>query len=236
MIFEKTYLSRVFEHAVNRDWIRKNPVKKATVLHKAKKKPSDISLRSFTKAEVAILIETAATIGKGLKSLGNCTWQEVLTFFFKTGLWENELLNLQWSDVYWNEGEFGAISLNSKDYTENISLVDYPEAMEIIQEHMQGKKNDDNIFTAEDVDNLRLSLFPIRAKSSLTALKCKDIKFENGSISIERNMAWQPKASTGFVPLSRDARALLENIAAKHGKSGFVFASPNGGRIRTNLW
>jgi len=122
LIFEKTYLSRVFEHAVNRDWIRKNPVKKATVLHKAKKKVSDVSLRSFTKEEVASLIEAAAKVGNGLKSLGNCTWQEVLTFFFKTGLRENELLNLQWSDVYWNEGEFGAISLTSKDYMETSAL------------------------------------------------------------------------------------------------------------------
>ena len=235
LIFEKTYLSRVFEHAVNRDWIRKNPVKKATVLHKAKKKPSDVSLRSFTKEEVGILIETAGKVGKGLKSLGNCTWQDVLTFFFKTGLRENELLNLQWSDVYWNEGEFGAISLNSKNYTENISLTDYPKAMEIIQEHMQGKRDDDVIFSAEAVNKLRLSLFPIRAKASLAALKCRDIKSENGSLFIERTMAWQPKASTGFVPLSRDARALLEKIAAKYGKSGFVFASPNGGKIRTNL-
>ena len=235
LVFEKTYLSRVFEHAVTRDWIRKNPVKKSTVLKNIKKKQTDISLRSFTRDEVSRLIAAAATIGQSLRSLGNCTWQEVLSFFFMTGLRENELLNLQWSDVYWNESEFGAISLTTKDFIESISLEEYEDAAEIIQEHMKNKGKKDAVFTPDELSHVQVSIFPIRSKTALAELKCEDIKTENGIMSIVRKVSWLPKASTGFVPLSKNARAILDTLADRTGKKGFVFASINGGKIRTNL-
>lgn len=235
LVFEKSYLSSVFDYAVKREWIKSNPFKSSIFrIKKSKSKSSDISLRSFTKEEMLLLIEAAANINNH-KSFGNCTWQEVLTFFFKTGLRENELLNLQWSDIDWAKGNYGVINLDAKEYVETLKLDDYPEAISILKQHIQNKCDDDLVFEADELEQLPIYSFPFRSHKTFLNLRCKNIKLDEKTSSIENHIFWEPKASTGYVPLSLGMNTLLKSIAKKSVTDGFVFSSHVGGRIRTQL-
>ena len=232
--FEKTFLSHAFDYAVSKGVRVNNPVTEVKTFTKHSTE-SDIGFRSFYEHEIPALLDAADKIRSQSAVFGNCTMREILEFLLLTGLRENELLHLQWTDVLWDETQNGCITIEPKRYIETMSIPLSHAAYPIFSLAIKGKQPRDFVFSSEELKKLSLNHLPIRRIEILSALKCADIQMGVDSLTISFAVAWKPKGKSGRVPLTQNARQILDAIAARKGTEGYVFQGRNGGKIQAKL-
>lgn len=244
---EKEYLRKIFQrYAVDKQLISNNPFCKTIIKEKKYiSENSTITGKYFEKDEVRMLLAAAVEIDDTLRAFGNCKWSEVLEFYFLTGLRENELIHLSWSNVkretktivvdgLEKEKVITTLNIDRIHTTEELTISN-SEVIDKFKQYVEGKVN--YIFTKQDLSDksFKINSLPIRTKNDLLNLKVSDIMFHDDKMIIKNIVKWQPKGAAGAITLNDRAVEILETIEKRTPKKTFVFSGANGGRIKTNF-
>lgn len=229
--FERNALYSMFKEAAKRNLIRQNPFQDVK-----SKKPSRQEVATahhpLTEAEEAALLQAAKSFDGQTKEKGNPSFFDLFFFLVKTGLRENELRNLEWTDIDWHNG---VIRIGTKKVfeTRTISIPNF--AVDGLRRRVRGKQPQDSVFLdSKDVLSFGFRL-AIRTMPELLALTVQDVDIPNRVIKMTREYTWLPKATNGKVPMCEGVRTLLRRLEENH-TSNFVFAHHDGGACRVDIW
>jgi integrase len=230
LLFELEALRSLFREARKRDLVDANPFEQIKI-----KKPTREQVaaghRILNEKEIEALLKTATQVDEGTKD-GNARLTDLLLFMLRTGMREGEVRVLEWSDVDFSEG---LIHVKPKRIIETrqtpIPLRALPKLRKILKE----KALDAPAFTPEEARTVKAGLF-VRRSEDLLGLKAGDIDLEKRTLTLTREWAWKPKASSGSVPMAPSVRALLERLQKEQsGRSPFVFDHRDGGPCRIDI-
>jgi integrase len=229
--FERNALCSMFREAVKRNLTRQNPFQDVK-----SKKPSRQEVATahhpLTEAEEVALLQAAKAFDGQTKETGNPSYFDLFFFLVKTGLRENELRNLEWTDIDWHND---VIRIGTKKVfeTRTISIPSF--AVDGLRRRVRDKQPHDSVFVdSKDVRSFGFRL-AIRTMPELLALKVQDVDIRNRVIKMTREYTWLPKATNGKVPMCEGVRTLLRRLEENH-TSNFVFAHHDGGACRVDIW
>lgn len=229
--FEREILYSVFKEAVKRGLTQKNPFQDVKM-----KKPSCQEIAAghnpLPQDQASALLRAIKTLDENKKNHNNPSLSDIFFFFLNTGLRDDELRKLEWTDIDWANG---IIHVKEKQVIEKRTISIPVSAIEGLKRRIQNKKPDDNVFEdTKDVLSFGIRL-AIRTMPELLALKVQDVDIPNRVIKMTRNYTWGPKATHGKVPMNEGVRDLLQRLEDKH-TSNFIFAHHDGGSCRVDIW
>jgi len=229
VLFDRETLFQLFDEAVRRDLIRKNPF---SDIHPPK--PTIHEVRAVhhpltIEEEDALLLAAKELDRDGTDSGGMC-FHNIVLFLVKTGLREDELSTLEWSDIDWKDG---LIHIKEK-FVEETRIVPIPPLIIApIKKLMAGKSPDDPLFTDDDVEAFAGRLH-IRGKAEMLSIKVGEVDLTSLNIVAKRSYTWRPKGTNGAVPMCAAVRNLLERMLVQK-TTNFIFAHSDGGPCRMKL-
>ena len=228
--FERAVLKQLFESAVEAELIAKNPF--ADVEAPAPKLDEiRAAHHPLNEDEAQKLITAAEQLDRKRGKSGDARLADIVQLMLLTGLREEELRLLEWSDVNQKEG---SIKLQTKPVRE-VRRVSIPaNLLPHLKKLAADKPPEASLFpSAAAVGRLGHRL-AIRTQTDLLALKVKDLDLTAGVINLVKEFTWQPKATQGVVPLCAKAKALLKRLEAEK-RGQFVFGHHDGGSCRLRL-
>lgn len=162
----------------------------------------------------------------------NASFYDVFLFFLKTGLRENELRLLEWTDVDWDRG---LLHVREKDVTETRTIDVPPSVVDRLKRLVTEREPDVPLFQTEDELASFLGVLAIRERDALRGIVVGDVDLAKLTITTTRTFKWKPKATQGDVPMCKIVRKMLTRLQ-KTKRSNFVFAHRDGGSCRLQLW
>jgi len=230
MRMERDCLAGLFKEAVKRKLIHENPF--ADV--KAPKPTHDqitAAHRILSSAEAKSLVETARKFDAQARQSQNAKFADILLFMLRTGMRDDEVRHLEWTDLDFDQA---LIHVRLKHVVETRQGPIPSTAIRKLGRLMKGKKPSDPVFASErEASSVRLFL---QAMDDLLTLPCSAVDLDAARITFTTQYDWQPKASSGTVPMCKTVTALLLRIKKESaGVGNFVFAHHDGGRCRLHL-
>jgi integrase len=184
----------------------------------------------LTVEEEAALLRAASEVDTKMPDKGNPRFRDIVLFLLKTGLRDDELCNLEWSDLDWEDG---LIKIAKKNVEETRSIPIAPSLVRDFEKRLNGKQPGEAIFSADDIEAFSGRLH-IRGKEALLTIKAGEVDLPNLRIVARRSFVWTPKGTDGVVPMCAAIRSLLERLA-RDKTSNFIFAHRDGGACRVKL-
>lgn len=225
---DRVILSQLFNAAVRSKLIAENPFRdvKAEMpkLDEIREKHHPLS-----EAEAASLLVAAEKVGTDAAKPGVARFHDIVFFMLYTGMRENEVQMLEWSDILWDRG---VVRVRAKSSVTETRTIPIPAGAEPrLAELLKGKQADASLF--RDSDEIRRCgvHLGIRRKGDLLLLKAGDVDITHGVVRFSKTFAWRPKASQGDVPMCKGVQDLLTRLKAE-ATSNFVFAHHDGGSSR----
>lgn len=229
VLFDRETLFQLFKEAVRRELIKRNPF---ADIHP--KKPTIHEVRAvhhpLTVEEEAALLAAAGGIDGAMPDNGNPKFRDIVLFLVRTGLRDDEMCNLEWSDIDWGDN---LINVRLKQVEESRSIAIPSSLAPALKKRMRRKSPGDPVFAERDLEEFAGRL-PIRGRDELLAIKVGEVDLPGLKIVARRSYTWKPKGTNGAVPMCREVRALLERMAGRR-SSNFVFPHRDGGRCRMDL-
>ena len=229
VLFDRETLFQLFKEAVRRDLIKKNPFED---IHP--KKPTIHEVRAvhhpLTIEEEAALLVAAAKIDSTMPNSGNPKFYDIVLFLVQTGLRDDEMCNLEWTDI---DLKGNSIQVRQKQVEATRTIPIPPSLVPALKKRLLGKLPSAPVFTDEDVDKFTGRLH-IRNRAELLAIKVEEVDLDNLKIVARRSYTWKPKGTNGVVPMTKVVRSLLERLAENR-TSNFVFPHRDGGPSRMDI-
>ena len=229
VLFDRETLFQLFKEAVRRDLIKQNPF---ADIHP--KKPTIHEVRAvhhpLTIEEEDALLVASTTIDDTMPDSGNPRFHDIVLFLVKTGLRDDEMCNLEWTDIDWKDG---LISVRLKQVEEARTISIPTPLVPALRKRLRRKSPGESVFTDGDIDAFAGRLY-IRGKAELLAIKVGEVDLANLKIVARRSYIWKPKGTNGAVPMCKEVRGLLEGLAERKA-SNFVFPHRDGGPCRMVL-
>ena len=224
-------LRQLFGEAVNQRLLSINPFSKVKV---PKPKTNEIAAKHhpLSEAEEKAFLKAVTEMDKERKCQDDARCFDVFLFLLKTGLRENEVRYLEWSDVDWDRG---LIHIREKNVVETRTVLIPPSVTDRVKRLIAGREPTDLLLRDdENVSEFTGVLF-IREQDALRSIKVGDVDLENQRITTTRRFRWSPKATQGDVPMCKTVAKMLARLM-KSKTSNFVFAHRDGGSCRLQLW
>jgi len=227
--FEKDTLKQIFRFAIKKKLVEFNPFEDVKAARPNRKEMA-AKHRPLSKLEESALLKAAASVESGSEA-GNAKFVDIVEFLLKTGERLNEMVNLEWTDVNWEDG---VISVDEKQVTEKRTVSIPPKAIKQVKDLIAKKEPEDRMFATEKSLNDFGVCLDIREKDALMNIKVGEVDLEKAVIATSRTFTWHPKGSEGEIPMCDSVRGLLERLKTSN-KSNFVFAHHDGGRCRLDV-
>lgn len=227
---ERETLFQMFGEAVRRELIKQNPFAGVRP-----KKPSVHEVAAvhhpLTVEEEAALLHAAGDVDRARADKGNPSLRDMVLFMVRTGLREDEMRHLEWTDIDWRE-ECIQVRQKRVEVTRTMPI---PESVvPNLRRQLAGKGPDDPVFqNEEDITAFRYRLY-VRRKPDMLAIKAGEVDVPGRRIVTRRSYMWQPKGTNGVVPMCMAVRELLARLAERKTCS-FVFPHQDGGPFRIKL-
>lgn len=228
--YEREILFQMFKEAVKRELIKHNPFADVRP-----KKPSRQEVASahhpLSVEEENRLLNAARELDSGKADDDNPAFRDIVFFLVRTGLREDEMRNLEWTDIDWAEG---LIHVRQKIVHETRTISIPKSAVAGLKRRLKGKMASDPVFEdKDDIESFGVRL-NIRGVQALLALKVSDVDLPNLRITTNMSYSWKPKGTNGVVPMCSAVRELLDELF-KCRTSNFVFAHRDGGACRVDI-
>ena len=228
--YEREILFQMFKEAAKREMIKHNPFADVRP-----KKPSRQEVASahhpLSVEEESRLLNAARELDSAKTDEDNPSFRDIVFFLVRTGLREDEMRNLEWTDIDWADG---LIHVRQKVVHETRTIPIPESAVAGLRRRLKGKVSTDPVFDDEgDIESFGVRL-NIRGIQALLAIKLADVDLANRRISTSRSYSWKPKGTNGVVPMCAAVRDLLTNLSKKK-TSNFVFAHRDGGACRVDI-
>ena len=231
--FEIVVIKALFKDALERELIDKNPAHHL----KSIPKPDRDTLRSkhnpLEDDQIKDLLLAAQQLDEQLPPNSNAKLYDLFLFFIGTGMREDEVCMLEWSDIDFNRG---LIKVDKKTVHE-VRTAHLPRAhLSRLKKIAKDKSPDMPLFDSEQqIAKLGIKLF-IRESDELRKLTAGCINWKSGIITSKTVHEWRPKGRQGAVPISAQIKSLLLRLHEQtHQRSNFVFAHHDGGRCRIKI-
>lgn len=220
----------MFKEAAKRELIKNNPF--------ADVRPKKPSRQEVASAHHPLSVEEENRLLNAARELDtvktdddNPSFRDIVFFLVRTGLREDEMRNLEWTDIDWAEG---LIHVRQKTVHETRTIPIPKSAVAGLRRRLKGKASTDPVFDDEgDIESFGVRL-NIRGKQALLALKLADVDLSNRRIITSRSYSWKPKGTNGVVPMCSAVRELLDELF-KRKTSNFVFSHRDGGSCRVDI-
>ena len=228
--FEREILFQIFKEAAKRELIKHNPFADVRP-----KKPSTHEIAAvhhpLTVDEEAALLRAAEELDRSRSDTDNPRFHDMVLFLVSTGLREDEMRHLEWTDIDWKEE---LICVRQKRVEETRVVPIPATAVPGLRKRIAGKAPQDPVFRDEkDIATFGVRL-NIRDKLEMLAMKVGEVDLKARRIATVRAYSWKPKGTNGVVPMCATVRSLLTGLAER--KTGnFVFAHRDGGACRVDL-
>ncbi len=227
---ERAVLSQLFREAVRRKLISENPFDSVRT-----KKPGineTIAVHHpLTVHEEQALLKAAAEFDADRLDKDNPRLCDILLFLIKTGLRLDEMINLVWTDVDFEER---LIHIREKQIVETRTVPLSESVLLKLTEHLKGRNPGDLVFQDEkEIQAFGLRL-KIREPNVLLGLRVEEVDLAKRDITTQRRYAWKPKGTQGVVPMCAIIYEMLKGM--KEASTGnYVFSHFDGGRCRMRL-
>jgi len=230
---EIQFLKGVLKHAVEREWLAKEPkLDKIATVKRRKGQPSEAS-RILGDDELALIFNSAREYDKA--HIGNYAYpnmfEAIIQMYLYTAFRHEEGQFLEWSDIDFNAE---TIKMRKKQVLCKRTLKLTSKAWEFIQTHINP---DHNKQAFKDDKKLLFDLgykIGLRAYDKLLSIKGKDFNQDNLTLDYTEVIDWQPKASEGIIPMHPKLKETLQNLHIQK-ISNFVFPDKNGGYWRFDM-
>ena len=230
MRMERDCLAGLFKEAVRRKLIAENPFETIKV-----SKPSRDEVAAahhiLSEREIRGLILAAGRLDDETGDKANAGFRDIVEFMLRTGLRDDEVRHLEWTDVEFDEE---LIHVRPKRVVETRTGPIPEKAVRKLARLLRDKTPAAPVFSTER-DFQGMTLF-VRKKADLLSITCSAVDMESRRIVFTKEYDWRPKASSGSVPMGRITTQLLSAIKSQRGDfSNFVFAHHDGGSCRMKL-
>lgn len=228
--FEREILFQMFKEAAKRDLIKRNPFEDVRP-----KKPSVHEIAAahhpLTVEEEAALLKAAEELDRTRVDPENPKFHDIVLFLVRTGLREDEMRQLEWTDVDWKEG---LIRIRQKQVEETRCVVIPEPAVAGLRKRLANKAPDDTLMRNDEEITAFGARLLIRGKGDMLAIKAGEVNLKAREIVTKRSYVWKPKGTNGVVPMCAAVKNLLLGLLEKR-TSNFVFAHRDGGSCRIDL-
>lgn len=230
--FELTLLKQCFREAVEEQFLPVNPCIKVFKFFFLEKERSRMpaKIRYLTQLEEAALLDAAGKIESQSLSLANL--RDILFVFIRTGLREQELRWLEWTDV---DFESNIIQVREKDVIETRTVIIPRTVLGQFAKLSMDRSGDDSLFRHDKEVASFAGVLAIREVEALKAIRVSDVDISGRFIRTTRMIKWKPKATQGDIPMCRAVREILRRLHSTR-ESNFVFGHADGGSCRMQLW
>jgi integrase len=231
LYFEKETLYSVFKEAVKRGLTQQNPFQDVKLKKPSRQEVAD-SHNPLPEDQEFALLRAIKILDEKKKKHNNPSFSDIIFFLLNTGLRDDELRNLEWTDIDWNNE---IIHVQKKQVVEKRTISIPVSAIEGLKRRVRNKQPEDAVFEdTKDIHSFGIRL-AIRTITELLGLKVQDVDIPNRVIKMTKEYTWMPKGSNGEVPMCEGVRALLRRLEKNH-PSNFVFAHHDGGSCRVDIW
>ncbi len=230
---ELMVLKGALKYSVKKEWLAKVPDLDGVTNYKSRKGKASEVARPLEVEELKAVLKAAEAYDA--KHAGEYAypsfWQGVIKSYVYAGLRRDELKYLEWSDVIFRQN---IIKVRPKRILCRRVVPFTSGAWGKIKDIINLESN------AQAVTNNKAALrivsyaLNFRSESALLALKGKDFDPDNLRFTYSESIDWQPKGTSGEVPMNPNLRKTLEELHTIK-TSNFVFPGTDGGYWRFHV-
>ena len=231
---EVTALRSLFQRQVEDEVLARNPFIAVKLSGRKGKGKNQDRFRLLEDGEIEAVLEAARTYDEWANTRHEpvgLLYYQVYRFVLGTGLRDDELRHLMWSDV---DGD--TMHIKEKVVVERRVVHLSPRGLQLVKERAR-KAASPNGLLFPGHPGKQAAALRIKEPDVLMTLTAADFDEANRTLHCTHRYTWTPKSTEGSVFLNADTRALLEGRRGREGRgrSGFVFEAEDGGRLRCDL-
>ena len=228
--FERETLFQLFKEAARRELVKHNPFADVRP-----KRPSIHEVAAvhhpLTVEEESALLCAAEELDRSRSDKRNPMFHDMVLFLVRTGLREDEMRHLEWTDIDWKEG---LIQVRQKRVEETRTVPIPRIAVPGLRKRLAGKAPQDPVFRNEEDIAAFGVMLNIRGKRDMLEIKAGEVDLAALRIVTPRTYIWKPKGTNGVVPMCSAVKGLLAGLAERK-TSNFIFSHRDGGSCRVDL-